>query len=48
MGHFVSTEPLACADDVEAIKQALPLANGHTIEIWRGDRLVKRLEAKPK
>jgi hypothetical protein len=40
--------PLVCADDAEAIDQAKRLVNGSDIELWTGDRLVARLEAKTK
>ena len=39
-------EPLICADDAEAIVQAKRLVLGHAIELWSGERLVTRLEAK--
>jgi hypothetical protein len=39
-GHFIRSTPMVCADDVDAIKQAGELANGHKIEIWRGDKLI--------
>lgn len=42
-GHFIGFEPLVCADDAEAISQALRLLNGHDIELWNGKRLVKHL-----
>jgi hypothetical protein len=37
---------MACADDAEAIDKAKRLVDGHDIELWSGDRLVTRLEAK--
>lgn len=42
-GHFVGCEPLVCADDAEAIHQAEQLLNGHDIELWHGERLVKQI-----
>ena len=45
---FYRIEPLVCADDAEAINQAKRLVNGSDIELWTGDRLVARLEAKTK
>jgi hypothetical protein len=41
--HFIGFEPLVCADDGEAIEKAKRLIDKHPIEIWSGDRLVKRL-----
>ena len=46
--HFIGFEPLVCADDAEAIEQAKRLVVNHTIELWSGERLVIRLEAKTK
>ena len=45
-GHVISQTPLACFDDAEAIQQAKQLVGGYPIELWNGDRLMKRLEAK--
>jgi hypothetical protein len=43
-GHFIGFEPLACADDAEAIARAGQLVDGyHSIEVWSGPRLVQRL-----
>lgn len=43
-GHFIGFEPLACADDAEAIARAGQLVHGyHSIEVWSGARLVQRL-----
>jgi hypothetical protein len=49
-GHFVGFEALICTDDAEAIEKAkrLVYVYGYTIELWSGDRLVMRLEAKTK
>jgi len=47
-GHFIGYEPLICADDGEAIHKAKSLVDGHDIELWCGERLVTRLEHKPK
>ena len=47
-GHFVSFEPMVCTDDAEAIEKAKRLVLGYAIELWSGDRLVTRLEAKTK
>jgi hypothetical protein len=43
-GHFVSSTPLVCADDADAIGQAQRLCHGgHSVEIWRADRLIAQL-----
>ena len=42
-GHFIGFEPVVCADDAEAIIKAERLLNGHHIELWKGERLVKHL-----
>jgi hypothetical protein len=47
-GHFIGFEPLVCVDDGEAIEKAKCLIGKHPIEIWSGDRLVKRLSAQVK
>ena len=47
-GHFLGFEPLVCATDAEAIDQAKRLVVNHAIELWSGERLVIRLEAKTK
>ena len=45
-GHFTGFEPFVCADDVEAIEKAKRLVGSCDVELWCGDRLVIRLEAK--
>jgi hypothetical protein len=47
-GHFIGYEPLVCADDADAIVQAKRFFVGNAIELWSGERLVIRLEAKMK
>jgi len=47
-GHTISQTPLVCTGDAEAIKQAKHFVGGYAIELWNGDRLVKRLEVKTK
>lgn len=41
-GHIIGFEPLVCANDDEAIEKAKRLADIHGVELWSGDRLVKR------
>lgn len=47
-GHFVGFEPLICADDTEAIEKAERLVADHDVELWCGERLVRRLRASEK
>ena len=42
-GHFVGFEPLVCANDAEAIEKASRLVDWYDIELWSGERFVKRL-----
>lgn len=34
---------IECRDDAEAIQQARQIMDGHSIEIWEGTRIVKKL-----
>jgi hypothetical protein len=47
-GHIIGFEPLVCADDGEAIEKSKRLATKYLVELWSGDRLVKRLIATGK
>jgi hypothetical protein len=47
-GHFIGFEPLVCADDTEAVAKAQRLVDGHDVELWSGERFVKRLETAEK
>jgi hypothetical protein len=47
-GHFIGFEPLVCANDGEAITKAQRLVDGHDLELWSGERFVKRLETAEK
>lgn len=47
-GHFFYFHPLICADDTEATEKAKQLVVGQAVELWCGERLVTRLERKPK
>ena len=44
-GHFIGFEPLVCADDGEAIEKAKRLVEKYPVELWSGERFVKRLDA---
>jgi hypothetical protein len=41
-GHIVRSTPLVCDDDAQAMEQASKI-EGHTLEIWSGERFVARL-----
>jgi hypothetical protein len=46
-GNFTGFEPLACAEDAEAISQAKQLLDDyHAIEVWNGARFVQRLSGE--
>ena len=45
-GHFIGFEPLICWDDAEAVAKTRGMIDGHDVELWCGERLVKRLEGK--
>jgi hypothetical protein len=42
-GHFVNCEGFVATDDGEAVAKAKRLVDGHDIELWSGERFVKRL-----
>jgi hypothetical protein len=44
-GHFVGCEPMICRDDAEAIANAMRFVDGHDVELWSGEPLVKRFSA---
>jgi hypothetical protein len=46
-GHTAEV-PLVCSSDVEAIRQVELFVGEFIIELWSGDRIVTRLEAKTK
>jgi hypothetical protein len=43
-GRLIGFEPLACADDAEAIEKAKRFVGDWSIELWNGPRFVIRLE----
>jgi hypothetical protein len=42
-GHFVSYRAFVCSDDSDATIWAKQLVDGHDVELWSGERFVKRL-----
>jgi hypothetical protein len=47
-GHIACETPLVCSDDAEAIRHVEYFVGAFVIELWSGDRVVTRLEAKTK
>jgi hypothetical protein len=45
-GHIVKSTPLICDDDRQAIQKAEEFREGHTLEIWSGERFVARLDTE--
>jgi hypothetical protein len=45
-GRLVHYEPLACTNDAEAIIETNRLLRAHDMELWRGARLVTRLQRR--
>jgi hypothetical protein len=45
-GHFISHRAFVCTNDEDATIWAEQLLDGHLIELWNGDRLVRRIERK--
>jgi hypothetical protein len=45
-GHIVKSMPLICDDDNQAVREATEFREGHTLEIWSGERLVARLDTE--
>jgi hypothetical protein len=47
-GQISGVRIFACADDEQAIQKAQQAANGHhVVELWKRDRLIKQIVAKP-
>jgi hypothetical protein len=47
-GQISGVRIFACADDAQAIQKAQQAANGHhVVELWKRDRLIKQIVAKP-
>jgi hypothetical protein len=47
-GHIAGQTPLVCSDDAEAIRLVQYFVGEFVIELWSGNRVVTRLEAKTK
>jgi hypothetical protein len=45
--HINEAAALDCENDEEAIKKATGIRYSHAIEVWQGERLVKRIEPEP-
>jgi hypothetical protein len=45
-GHIVKSTPLICDDDSQAAQKAREFCEGHTLEIWSGERFVARLNTE--
>jgi hypothetical protein len=43
-GHFINFRAYCCADDTEAIEWAKQLVGPFPVELWSGERFIKRLE----
>jgi hypothetical protein len=46
-GHFFEAINLDCADDAAAVESAKQFVDGHDVEVWQLDRMVKKLSSKP-
>jgi hypothetical protein len=44
-GHFASYRAFICNDDSNAIIWAKQMVDGHDVELWSGERFVKRLSS---
>jgi hypothetical protein len=45
-GQILSYRAFVCMSDEDAIIWAEQLLDGHLIELWNGDRLVRRIDRK--
>ena len=46
-GHIRSSRAFVCEDDADAIVWAEQLVDGHDIELWSGERFVRRVNTRP-
>jgi hypothetical protein len=42
-GHFAGYRSFVCSDDADAMVWAKQLVDDHDVELWSGERFVKRL-----
>jgi hypothetical protein len=47
-GHIRSSRAFVCGDDADAIVWAEQMVDGHDIELWSGERFVRRVNATDK
>jgi hypothetical protein len=45
-GHFINFTGFVSSDDDDAIQQAARLVDGHAIELWSGERLIRKSDPK--
>jgi len=46
-GRIVGRIDLICANEEDAMSQAIALVGIHSIELWKGDKLIARFEGFP-
>lgn len=46
-GHFLRAHNFEAVGNDDAVQRAELLVDGHDVELWEGESLVKRLGAKP-
>jgi hypothetical protein len=45
-GHLIASRAFMCDNDADAIVWAKQLVDRHDMELWSGERLVRRLDKK--
>jgi hypothetical protein len=46
--HFISCRTFVCGNDDDAIVWAQQLVESHDVELWNGERIIKRLRVTKK
>jgi hypothetical protein len=46
-GKLLYTGRMDCEDDEQALERAAHLRHLHSLELWRGERCVRRFEVSP-